>query len=86
MCICAAPRTPLEGVNVFGHSRARDFQQLQSFFEDRGVVVTYTDVEQDQIAAERMLSLSGQNSAVVTQIGRRIFVGFNPGEIETALP
>jgi hypothetical protein len=86
MCICAAPRTPLEGVNVFGHGSARDFQQLQSFFEDRGVIVAYRDVEHDQIAVERMLTLSGQGQAVVTQIGQRVFVGFNPAEIETALP
>ena len=86
MCICAAPRTPLEGVNVFGRRSGRDFQQLQSFFEDRGVIVDYTDIEHDQSGLERMLSLSGQGEAVVTQIGQRIFVGFNPGEIETALP
>jgi hypothetical protein len=33
-----------------------------------------------------MMTLSGQEEAVVVEIGRKIFVGFSPAELETVLP
>jgi hypothetical protein len=86
MCICAAPRTPLEGVTVYGRQEARDFRQVKSFFEDRGVIFSHTDVEHDQAGLEQMVSLSGQQDAVVVEIGKNIFVGFTPNELEAVLP
>ena len=86
MCICAAPITPLEGVTVYGHREAKDFQQAQRFFEDRGVIFEHTDIERDRTGRERMAALSGQEEAVVIEIGQKIFVGFYPDQLETALP
>ena len=85
MCICAAPITPPEGVTVYGGRDARDFRQLKSFFDDRGVLFTHADIE-DQTNLARMGTLSGQQEATVVEIGKKIFVGFVPDEIETALP
>ena len=86
MCICAAPRTPLEGVTVYGRPEARDFRQVKSFFEDRGVIFQHTDVAQDPAGLAHMMTLSGQQEAVVVEIGRKIFVGFRPAELEAVLP
>jgi len=85
MCICAAPRTPFEGVTVYGRQDRTDFQKVETFFEDRGVLFTFADVQQ-QANQERIISLSGQEEAVVIEIGRKIFVGFTPTELERALP
>jgi hypothetical protein len=85
MCICAAPTTPLEGVTVYGGREARDFRQIKSFFDDRGVLFTHADIE-DQANLTHMKMLSGQQEAVVVEIGKKIFVGFVPDELETVLP
>lgn len=86
MCICAAPRTPLEGVTVYGDSNAKDFRQLKSFFDDRGVIFEHADSTQNSANQERMLSLSGQQDAAVVEIGKNIFIGFAPDAIEQVLP
>lgn len=86
MCICAAPRTPLEGVTVYGDRAASDYRQLQRFFADRGVLFDHADPEQDQANRQRMVALSGQDKSVVVEIGKKVFVGFNPAELERALP
>lgn len=86
MCICAAPTTPLEGVTVYGRSQAADYKEVRRFFDDRGVVFDYADVERDQASLQRMLELSGQQNSVVIEIGKNIFVGLNPSELECVLP
>lgn len=86
MCICAAPRTPIEGVTVYGRCDARDFHEVRTFFEDRGVIFTHADVEQDPAKLERMVTLSQQQEAVVIEIGQKIFVGFQADALEAVLP
>lgn len=85
MCICAAPRTPIEGVTVYGRRDNDDFQKVSTFFEDRGVVFDVAD-SQDETNLQRMITLSGQQESVVVEIGRKIFVGFTPAELTRALP
>ena len=85
MCICAAPTTPLEGVTIYGSRESRDFRQVKSFFDDRGVLYTHADIN-DQANLAQMKTLSGQHEAVVVEIGKKIFVGFVPDELETVLP
>ena len=86
MCICAVPRTPPEGVIVYGTDEARDFRQVRTFFEDRGVIFEHADTSHDQTNVDRMIELSGQQDAVVVEIGKKIFIGFTPDEIEQVLP
>ncbi len=86
MCICAAPMTPLEGVIVYGRSQATDYREARRFFEDRGVVFEHADIERDQANLQRMAELSGQQNAIVIEIGQKIFVGFNPNELDRVLP
>ncbi len=86
MCICAAPRTPFEGVTVYGRGDARDFRQVRTFFEDRGVVFDHADTDQNRDNVVRMVALSGQEDAVVIEIGKKIFIGFAPDELESVLP
>lgn len=86
MCICAVPRTPIEGVNVYARKDAKDFNQVRLFFEDRGVRFEHMDVAEDPDGLDKMMSLSGQQDAVVVEIGKKIFVGFTPDELENVLP
>ena len=86
MCICAAPRTPPEGVIVYGEIKAKDFQEARCFFEDRGVIFEHADTRQDNANLERMIKLSGQQDSIVVEIGKKIFVGFNPDELDLVLP
>ncbi len=86
MCICAIPPTPIEGVKVYGRRNAPDFLQLRRFLEDRGVIFEYSDVERDPTALARMKALSGQDRAVVVEIGQKVIVGFDRAALERALP
>ncbi len=86
MCICAVSLTPYEGVTVYSRQQAEDYRQVRNFFEDRGVLFDYADIERDPASLQRMVELSGQQEAVVIEIGQKIFVGFNPNELDCALP
>jgi hypothetical protein len=86
MCICAIPTTPAEGVTVYGRPQADDYRQVCRFFENRGVRFEDVDVERDQAGQQQIVALSGQQNAVVIEIGKKIFVGFNPAELESVLP
>ena len=86
MCICAAPSTPFEGVIVYGRRQADDYGQVRSFFEERGVLFEHADIEHDPANLQRIVELSDQQDAVVIAIGQKIFVGFNPDELDRVLP
>jgi hypothetical protein len=86
MCLCAGLITPLEGVTVYGRNDSRGFHDVRRFFNDRGVIFTHADTSSDQENQDKMISLSGQEESVVVEIGRNVFVGFVPEQIETALP
>ena len=75
MCICAVPTTPPEGVTVYGRSQAADCQAVHRFFENRGVLFDHADTESNAANLQRMVELSGQQEAVVIEIGKNIFVG-----------
>ena len=86
MCVCAVPSTPFEGVTVYGRRQAADYQEVRRFFEDRGVLFEHADIEGDQGSLQRMVELSGQQDAVVIEIGKNIFVGLNPEALDCVLP
>lgn len=86
MCICAAPTTPFEGVTVYGRRQAADYQEVRRFFEGRGVLFDHADIEGDQASLQRMVELSGQQNAVVIEIGKNIFVGLDREALERVLP
>jgi glutaredoxin len=86
MCICAAPRTPLEGVTVYGSRQTKAYQEVCRFFEDRGVRFDRADIEDNQTNLERVIALSGQQDAPVIEIGKQIFIGFDSVELDRALP
>ena len=84
--MCAGPITPLEGVTVYGRTDSRGFYDVRRFFNDRGVIFTHADTSADQENQDKMINLSGQEESVVVEIGKKVFVGFVPEQIETALP
>jgi hypothetical protein len=86
MCICAVPSTPFEEVIVYGRRQADDYGQVRSFFEERGVLFEHADIERDPANLQRIVELSDQQDAVVIAIGQKIFVGFNPDELDRVLP
>lgn len=86
MCICAPPRTPVEGVIIYARPGEPDYESLRCFFEDRGVLFEHEDVGSDPAALERMRCLSDQTDRAVVAIGSTVFVGFTPAELERALP
>lgn len=86
MCVCAPPRTPVEGVTIYARDGWPDYLALRSFFEDRGVLFEHEDIDRDLAALERMRCLSGQIDQAVVAIGSKIFVGFRPAELERTLP
>jgi hypothetical protein len=86
MCVCAVPTTPFEGVTVYGRRQAADYQEVRRFFEDRGVLFDHADIECAPVNLQRMVQLSGQQEAVVIEIGQNIFVGLNPQALDRVLP
>lgn len=86
MCVCAGPCNPFEEITVYGSLAAADYQEVRRFFEDRGVLFDHADIEDNPASLQRMVELSGQQEAVVIEIGKNIFVGLNPEALNRVLP
>ncbi|HEY9054911.1 MAG TPA: glutaredoxin domain-containing protein, partial [Rectinemataceae bacterium] len=55
------------------------------YFRQQGISFTEYNVASDQRKAEEMVRKSGQMGVPVIDVGGRIIIGFNKGEIERAL-
>ncbi len=61
-------------------------RQVQHFFERKAVAFEDLDVSTDPQALHRMRALSGQVERPVIVVDDRIFVGFDPSELERLVP
>ena len=52
------------------------------YIEDKGHVVDYIDVSKNELAANEMITKSGQYGVPVIDINDNIIIGFNRGEID----
>ena len=57
----------------------------KDYFRQQGIAFTEYNVAADQRKAEEMMRKSGQMGVPVIDIGGRVIVGFNKGEVERAL-
>jgi len=57
----------------------------KDYFRQQGIAFTEYNVAADQRKAEEMVRKSGQMGVPVIDIGGRVIVGFNKGEVERAL-
>ncbi len=58
---------------------------VKDFLKKQQVPFEDYDVSRDQRRAEEMVRKSGQMGVPVTDVNGRIFVGYRPSEIESAL-
>ncbi|HUW39457.1 MAG TPA: glutaredoxin domain-containing protein [Rectinemataceae bacterium] len=58
---------------------------VKDFLKKKQVPFEDYDVSRDQRRAEEMVRKSGQMGVPVTDVNGRIFVGYRPAEIESAL-
>ncbi len=64
-------------------SEARDARQ---FFESKGILFEELDVSTNPQALQRLDELSGQTEQLAIIINDRVFIGFDPSLLESAVP
>lgn len=86
------PAPPAKGtVIVYGAQWCEACHQAMAFFKQRGVPAVEKDIENDPGAEQEMRAklvrggFRGASSIPIIDVGGRIFVGFDPQGIETAL-
>jgi glutaredoxin len=73
-------------VTVYGAPTSSETRDVQDFFDSKGVAFEEFDVSTDLQALQRLQELSGQTERPVIIINDRVFTGFDPSELESAVP
>ncbi len=81
-CKCIGPID----VTIYRTPASREGTDLKSFFDRKGVCYEDLDVQADPRAFEIMQKISGQTIRPVVVIDNRVFVGFDPEELDHFVP
>jgi len=57
----------------------------RAFLDGKGVKYEYREVDNEKVAEELVRLTKGELATPVLRVGRKVVVGFDPGEIEKAL-
>lgn len=73
-------------VTIYRVPASREGSDVKNYFDRKGVRYEDLNVEVDPKAFETMKHLSGQTVRPVIVIDDRVFVGFDPAELEHFVP
>ena len=74
-----------QAVTVYSTTWCGFCKQAKKYFDSIGVEYKEVNVEEDKVAAEKMVEESGQMGVPVIKIGTGIVVGFDKPKIDTLL-
>ncbi|HVN53181.1 MAG TPA: glutaredoxin family protein [Anaerolineaceae bacterium] len=81
-CKCIGP----VDITVYRIPTSREGYDVKSYFDRKGVRYEDMDVQVSPQALEKMKQLSGQTTRPVIVINDRVFVGFDPEELDHFVP
>ena len=77
---------PAVDITVYRTPTSIEGIQAQEYFLRRGLAFQDLDVSINPQAMKEMGELSGQKDRPVVLVNRRVFVGFNPDELDLVVP
>ena len=77
---------PAVDISIYRVSGSQEGEQVQAYFNRRGVAYEDYDVSTDPIAFAQMQKLSGQTEKPVVVINDRVLVGFVPVQFDLLVP
>lgn len=77
---------PAVDVTILRTPSSIEGKQAQEYFQRKGVAFEDLDVSINPIALKRMEELSGQNERPTIIVNQQVFIGFNPDELDLAVP
>lgn len=75
----------MKPVTVYGTTSCVYCRMVKEFFMENKVQFTEKDVYQDEAAKNEMVKKSGQTGVPVIDIGGKIVIGFDKGQIKSLL-
>lgn len=75
----------MANVTIYTTATCPYCKMAKEYMQEKGVEYTEVDVSTDQEAAAKMVEKSGQMGVPVIEVGEKIIVGFDKGEINSAL-
>lgn len=81
-CKCIGP----VDITLYRILTSREGYDVKCYFDRKGVRYEDLDVQVSPQALERMKQLSGQSARPVIVINERVFVGFDPEELDHFVP
>jgi len=77
---------PAVDITLYRTSTLAEGLQAQAYFLRKGVAFNDLDISADQQARQEMIDLSGQMERPVITVNGRVFIGFNPVDLELVVP
>lgn len=72
----------MKKITIYSTTKCHYCQLAKNWFDELGLSYSTIDVGVDLDARKKMVELSGQMGVPVITIGKKVFVGFKPEELE----
>ena len=76
---------PMANVTIYTTATCPYCKMAKEYMQEKGIEYSEVDVSTDQEAAAKMVEKSGQMGVPVIDVDGKIIVGFDKGEIKSAL-
>jgi len=83
-CLCGL--VPSVYVTIYRSNASKEGNQVADYFNRKGICYDDYDISSDALAFQKMQELSGQTEQPVVVVDDKVFVGFNPEQLDLVVP
>ena len=73
-------------VTIYSNPTSTETRDARNFFNRKGIPFEDLDISTDLQARQKIHELSGQAERPVIIVDEKIFIGFDPSQLESAVP
>ncbi len=77
---------PAVDITLYRKPTSDEGNQAREYFLRKGMAFEDLDISTNPIALNKVEELSGQNDRPVIVVNRRIFIGYDPDELDLVVP
>jgi len=83
-CLCGL--VPSVDITIYRSNTSKEGLKVRDYFNRKGVCYEDFDISSDPQAFQKIKELSGQTEQPVVVVNDKVFVGFNPEQLNLAVP
>jgi len=73
-------------VTIYRSNASQEGLKVRNYFNRKGIAYDDFDISSDTLAFQKMKELSGQTEQPVVVVDDKVFVGFNPEQLDLVVP